>query len=230
MFFRLLLRYLKERDRWQGEIWIPRKKGNLCRHWVNISALKNIKGETIQFTAIFKGKSGQHFPGRNSSFIPNYDCLTGLPNRIHFHEHLQAVLERQEDPNVAVLFLDLDRLKTINDTLGYGIGDLILQLAAERLVRNVPEGSMVARMGGDEFIILLEKITGTTDAIYVSQMLLKELLKPFNWSCYTGTGVMVCRVTCLASRCLQKNLLGFLRNSVLTGGLLLNELVDQIWE
>jgi len=180
MFFRLLLRYLKERDRWQGEIWIPHKKGNLCRHWVNISALKNIKGETIQFTAVFKGISGQYSPDRSSFFISNYDCLTGLPNRIHFHEHLQALLEGQENPDIAVLFFDLDRLKTINNTLGYGIGDLILQLVAQRLVRNVPEGSMVARMGGDEFIILLEKISGTTDAINVAQVLLKELSKPFN--------------------------------------------------
>ncbi len=180
IFFRILLRYLQETERWQGEIWIPHKKGSLCRYWVTVSALKDVKGETIQFTVILKQKSGQHFPGRKSSSVSNYDCLTGLPNRLFFHEHLQAVLKTRKNPDIAVLFLDLDRLKTINDTLGYGIGDLILQLVAKRLVRNVPEGSTVARMGGDEFIILLEKVAGTTDAVNVAQKLLKELATPFN--------------------------------------------------
>jgi diguanylate cyclase (GGDEF)-like protein len=107
-----------------------------------------------------------------------YDSLTGLPNRNQFRNHLNKVLTKQEDKMLAVLFLDLDRFKIINDTKGHTVGDFILQKVANRLSETVKGEGVVSRQGGDEFIILLEEID-KENVIHVAQKILTEFSNPF---------------------------------------------------
>ncbi|WP_438432168.1 putative bifunctional diguanylate cyclase/phosphodiesterase [Gorillibacterium sp. sgz500922] len=110
-----------------------------------------------------------------------YDTLTGLPNRRHFTEHLRLTLksrEEREEQQLAVLFIDLDRFKQINDTLGHGIGDALLREVGERLSAALPEGAFIARLGGDEFVVVAEYLEESAPAS-VAECLLGELNRPF---------------------------------------------------
>lgn len=110
-----------------------------------------------------------------------HDALTGLPNRVLFHAQIEAALarSRRRQTRLAVLFLDLDNFKQVNDTQGHRAGDLLLQLVAERLRGSVRANDLPARMGGDEFAVLLEDIATIDDAIFVAERIIAELLRPF---------------------------------------------------
>jgi diguanylate cyclase (GGDEF)-like protein/PAS domain S-box-containing protein len=110
-----------------------------------------------------------------------HDTLTGLPNRVRFHERVTMALQaaRKNGKMVAIMFLDLDRFKLVNDTLGHQMGDKLLQGVAERVIDCVREGDVVARMGGDEFTVLLREIDDAQDAIDVSHRIINALREPF---------------------------------------------------
>jgi len=115
-------------------------------------------------------------------FLAHYDSLTGLPNRTLFRDRLAHAIARADRDNqmLALLFIDLDRFKTINDTLGHHIGDLMLKSVAERIKTCVREEDTAARLGGDEFTVILEQITAPEDASGVAQKIIDELSPPFN--------------------------------------------------
>lgn len=119
---------------------------------------------------------------RRSYHQARHDPLTGLPNRDSFNEHLQDALEnvRRSQRIVAVLFMDLDNFKLINDSLGHYYGDRLLQEVADRLRRCLREGDMAARLGGDEFILLLREIEDPADAISVAERVVEEIKYPFD--------------------------------------------------
>ncbi|MBI3897381.1 MAG: EAL domain-containing protein [Gammaproteobacteria bacterium] len=115
-------------------------------------------------------------------YLAHYDALTGLPNRVLFVDRLnQAILEaNRHDRILGVAFLDLDRFKTINDSLGHGIGDLLIKSAAERLLRCVRDGDTVARLAGDEFTVILADMGHVDHAAYVAKKILNSLALPFH--------------------------------------------------
>ncbi len=115
------------------------------------------------------------------SYMATHDALTGLPNRIYFNKYLDQAIERasQKNSNLALLFIDLDHFKTVNDTLGHDVGDLLLCTAASELKRHVRESDIVVRMGGDEFVIVLEKVSGKIVEEIASQIC-KGLAEEFN--------------------------------------------------
>jgi len=115
-------------------------------------------------------------------FLAHFDSLTGLPNRALFRDRLAHAIARTDRDNqmLALLFIDLDRFKTINDTLGHNIGDLLLKTVAERIKACIREGDTAARLGGDEFTVILEQIAAPEDASDVAQKILDELSPPFN--------------------------------------------------
>lgn len=115
------------------------------------------------------------------NYLANHDALTGLPNRTLFHDRLMQALARayRQDKLVAVLFIDLDRFKRINDTLGHSIGDLLLGVVAQRLETCVREGDSVARLGGDEFALILESIVQASDVTRITKKVLDSLFKSF---------------------------------------------------
>lgn len=110
-----------------------------------------------------------------------HDTLTGLPNRTFFNQHLPAALDqaRRNDQMLAVVFLDLDRFKTINDTLSHAVGDLLLQQVTQRIAKGLRSGDVVSRWGGDEFTLILPNISSPEDCAKVAQRIAKQLTEPF---------------------------------------------------
>jgi diguanylate cyclase (GGDEF)-like protein/PAS domain S-box-containing protein len=130
--------------------------------------------------SIIKDISGRKHAEQRLRYMAYYDALSGLPNRRMFRERLIAKLEKTGSHRLAIMFLDMDRFKLINDSLGHSFGDLALKIVAERLVHCIGDTGLVARMGGDEFIILLERIEGINDAVQSAESILNAFKEPLN--------------------------------------------------
>ena len=159
-FYRAMWGQLLEQGSWSGEIWDRRKDGEIYPKWMTITAVKNEAGETINYVAIFSDITERKRNEDEIRGLAFYDALTQLPNRRLFLDRLHnalAVSARNADFG-ALLFIDLDRFKVLNDTLGHDYGDLLLVEVAERIKHCVREVDTVARLGGDEFVVVLEGI------------------------------------------------------------------------
>jgi diguanylate cyclase (GGDEF)-like protein/PAS domain S-box-containing protein len=161
------------------ECRITNKFGNVVYIEVTNIPIK-VKGEVVGAYGIIKDVTEKKKMLDKIEFLAYHDGLTGLPNRYMFNEHLKQALLRcdQEKKKLAVLFLDLDRFRQINDTLGHDLGDLLLQQVSERLIACVRNEDIVARQGGDEFILLLENIE-KSEVEQIAQEILDKLLDPF---------------------------------------------------
>jgi diguanylate cyclase (GGDEF)-like protein/PAS domain S-box-containing protein len=156
-----LLQTLAKEGRWEGEIWQCRKNGDIYPTWAGISAVHDNEGDLVSYVAFFVDISERKANEARIESLAYYDGLTELPNRALFLDRLASALQladrRQEW--VAVLFIDLDRFKPINDTLGHAAGDIMLREVAQRLRSCIRESDTVARMGGDEFTMLLSGLS-----------------------------------------------------------------------
>ncbi|MGD1983695.1 MAG: EAL domain-containing protein, partial [Chromatiaceae bacterium] len=163
VFYQSLWRQLREQGYWRGEIWNRRKDGDVFPEWLSIATVTDEAGETEHHVAIFSDLSEQHRSRAEIDFLAHHDALTNLPNRLLFNARLEHAVDhaRRADAQLAVLFIDLDHFKTINDSLGHALGDEVLREAARRMRGALRDDDTIARIGGDEFIILLE---GTTPA------------------------------------------------------------------
>ncbi len=181
-FYRSLWTNLNETGQWQGEIWNRRKDGDIFPAWLTICAVRNGKGHVTNYVGISRDITLRKEAEERLNFQATHDALTGLPNRTLFHDRLtQALaLAAQTGTSLALLFLDLDRFKVINDTLGHGIGDRLLQAVVERLRSCAGESDTLARWGGDEFIFLLERVQGTQHAATAARRILDSLIEPFH--------------------------------------------------
>jgi len=173
-FYIALWHQLNAEGHWQGEIWNRRKNHELYPEWLTISAVRNSDGEISHYVGVFADISTLKYAQAKLDYQAHHDPLTGLPNRLLFESRLTTALrEAQEDHHQgAVLFLDLDRFKHINDSLGHPVGDLLLQSIAHRLRDQLRDIDTVARQGGDEFIILLPGLHQAVDAEHVAKKLL----------------------------------------------------------
>ena len=150
---------------WAGEIWDKRKNGQIYPKWLTITAVKNERYEATHYVAIFSDITARKQAEDEIRNLAFYDSLTRLPNRRLFMDRFRAALTistRRNDYG-AVLFIDLDRFKTLNDTLGHDYGDLLLIEVAARIKSCVREMDTVARLGGDEFVVLIEGINEDQD-------------------------------------------------------------------
>jgi diguanylate cyclase (GGDEF)-like protein/PAS domain S-box-containing protein len=148
----------------------------------DITQRKHLENELIKATQELKQSNAElRLSQDRLSYLANHDALTGLPNRILLYEHLSQCIEvaKPNHQNIALLFLDLDGFKQINDSLGHGVGDLLLQAVAKRLTGCLRTSDMVARLGGDEFVVLLPGIAETQDVIRVAEKILKVLSQAF---------------------------------------------------
>jgi len=180
LFFGAIEESLKNNQKWQGEIWNRKKNGAIYPQWLSIiPVLKN--GAIEQYIGIFTDISGFL---TNNTVMRNHaysDSLTGLPNRMLLYDRITFMLNlaRRRNGIMCVLYLDINRFKIINDTLGYALGDQLLQNVAARLKLSTREVDSVFRLGDDEFAILLEDVDKPQDASIVAKRILSSCAKPF---------------------------------------------------
>lgn len=157
---------------WQGEVWDRRKDGALFPAWLTISVVRGENGAPQYFVGMFSDISQMKESQQRIEYLANFDALTALPNRNLFHDRLKHAVARaaRQGGGFALMFIDLDNFKTVNDTLGHEAGDMLLQEAARRLEKCIRDGDTAARIGGDEFTVLLEtgdKIAVTGSALRI---------------------------------------------------------------
>ena len=172
---------LRDTGEWRGEIWNKRKNGTIYPEWLNVSAVRDKQGEVEHYIAIFSDITERKQKEELIAFQAFHDALTGLPNRTLFRDRLEqtlALARRHKYRTPAIMFLDLDRFKQINDTLGHDAGDSLLKEVAARLRRCVRETDTVARMGGDEFTVLLPEVTNVDDARAVAEKIIESMRQP----------------------------------------------------
>ncbi|GMR19459.1 MAG: hypothetical protein BMS9Abin36_0054 [Gammaproteobacteria bacterium] len=167
---------------WQGEVWNRRKNGEVYPEWLAITAIHDDNGKVSQYASLFNDITEQKKNEERLAHQAYHDALTNLPNRLLFHDRLNMALAyaQRNDTMLAVLFLDLDRFKNINDSLGHSVGDRLLQGVAERLTHSVRQEDTVARMGGDEFTILLPHTPHTSSVAEVAEKILDTLKRPLH--------------------------------------------------
>ncbi|RFP16083.1 MULTISPECIES: EAL domain-containing protein [unclassified Duganella] len=166
---------------WRGEIWNRRKNGELYLEWLTVSAVRDTQGETTHYVGVFSDITKAKESQEKLDHLAHHDPLTALPNRLLFHDRLQHALQRasRDGEQLALLFIDLDRFKNVNDTLGHHIGDELLKQVAKALHERLREGDTLARLGGDEFIVLLENIENQFGASQVAEKLVQMFEQPF---------------------------------------------------
>ncbi|MEL4431712.1 EAL domain-containing protein [Shewanella mangrovisoli] len=179
--FNSIEQQLLRHKHWAGEIWIRNRARKAILVWLEINQVIDVKGETSHFVAVFTDITERKKAEEDLRFLASFDTLTGLPNRTLFQDRLNHAISQAHRSNniVALLFLDLDRFKHINDSMGHHIGDLLLKAVAHRLQNAVREGDTVARLGGDEFTIILEGVAKTKAATLISEKVLKAFQAPF---------------------------------------------------
>lgn len=179
-FYKNLWETLLSQGQWQGEIWNKRKNGEVYPQWLSITAIRGEQGEIGQFAGIFSDISERKRQEKQIHQLAYIDELTGLANRRLFMDrlHLGIANAHRHHHNMAVLFLDLDLFKRINDTLGHQAGDQALKEVAHRLLSTVREGESVARIGGDEFTILIPEVDKATSLECLAQRLITQFDAP----------------------------------------------------
>ncbi len=185
-FYQAMWEQLRSAKQWQGEIWNRRKDGDVYPQWLSISVICNPDGSVSRYVGIFSDITKRKRDEEQIWRQANYDALTGLPNRSLFLDRLsQAVADARRNRNaLALMFVDLDHFKLINDTLGHSVGDLLLQEAGRRLGACVRDNDTVSRLGGDEFTIVLKRIdsaqgAASVAAATVAEKVIGALARPF---------------------------------------------------
>ena len=157
-FYKVMWESLHANGWWQGEIWNRRKNGELYLEWLSINTVRDEHGKIINYIGMFSDITLIKESRQRMEYLATHDELTDLPNRTLFNDHLRLALARsaRAGTHLALLFVDLDNFKLINDTLGHQEGDALLKQVAARLKACVRQSDTVARLGGDEFVVLLE--------------------------------------------------------------------------
>lgn len=166
---------------WAGEIWNRRNNGDEYLEWLTISAVRDTNGACTHYVGVFRDITQAKESQKKLDHLAHHDSLTGLPNRALFNDRLAHAMQRsaREHQQLALLFIDLDRFKNVNDSLGHHIGDELLKQVALALIDKVRDGDTLARLGGDEFILLLENVDGQYGATIVAEKLMSVFEHPF---------------------------------------------------
>jgi diguanylate cyclase (GGDEF)-like protein/PAS domain S-box-containing protein len=179
-FYESLWRDLAETGFWRGEIWSTRKNGEVYLEWLTVSAVRDDDDAVTHYVCVFSDITKLKESQEKLDHLAHHDALTGLPNRLLFHDRLQHAMARalRGSEQLAVIFIDLDRFKNVNDTLGHHVGDELLKQVAASLSSCLRDGDTLARLGGDEFIVLLEDIDGERGARLVAEKLMRLFENP----------------------------------------------------
>lgn len=180
-FYQALWESVIETGHWQGEIWNRRKNGELFPQLLTISTVYDDDGLPRNYVGVMTDISQLKDSEARLEHLAHYDPLTGLPNRLLLQSRLTHALDAAERRRrgVAVLYIDLDRFKNINDSLGHPVGDQLLEALAQRLQGRLRDGDTLGRLGGDEFLLILEDQQRPRDAAGIAQELIGLLIHPF---------------------------------------------------
>jgi diguanylate cyclase (GGDEF)-like protein/PAS domain S-box-containing protein len=200
-FYRHLWSTLEQKHYWQGEMWNKRKDGRLFAEWLTISSVTAADGKITHYVGAFSDITQQKKTESEIHRLAYYDALTNLPNRRLLYDRLgQALATSNRNAHYgAILFLDMDNFKNLNDTLGHDVGDLLLIDVAKRLNDAMREGDTIARLGGDEFVLLLENLSedareAAIQAGQLGEKVLKLIAAPYllrdtEFTCTTSIGI-----------------------------------------
>jgi diguanylate cyclase (GGDEF)-like protein/PAS domain S-box-containing protein len=187
----------KSTGRAEDDRWHERNDGR--RFWATgvVTPLWNPDGTLRGFVKIMRDETAQRLAAEQTQFLANHDGLTGLPNRVHFSNQLHSAMAMSERTNLplAVLLLDLDRFKLVNDTFGHHTGDLLLKEVALRIMSSLRETDVVARLGGDEFVIIQKDVSQPLAAETLARKLIQELGRPYQLEAQeviSGTSIGIC--------------------------------------
>lgn len=193
-FYENMWRSILETNYWQGEIWDKRKDGSLYPKWLTITAIRGEDNVITNYFATFSDITQRKEAEKRIEQLAHTDTLTSLPNRHTLVERLTQALEqaRRGGHLLAVLFVDLDRFKMINDTLGHHVGDLLLMEVASRLKGSLRAEDVVARFGGDEFVVVQPTIRSQVEPAHLAEKILKTVAAPYfldNNTVYTSPSI-----------------------------------------
>lgn len=182
-FYAAMWRDIDATGHWQGEIWNRRKDGEVYLEWLTITKIRSSIGEPIQYVSVFNDITKSRYNDERIKHLAFHDALTDLPNRSLLMDRLDHQIAKAErDKNcLAVMFLDLDRFKVVNDTLGHEIGDDLLRAVAKKLQAQVRQSDTVSRLGGDEFIILLDSPANDEEVAYIAGRVLAAISEPMEF-------------------------------------------------
>ena len=180
-FYAKMNNQLAQTGTWQGEVWNRNKDGALYPEWLIINVLKNAQDEITHYIGIFDDMTEKKDFETRLVHLANYDVLTQLPNRHLMQAQTESLINqaKQKQQNLALLFVDLDKFKFINDSLGHPVGDMVLQEVAHRFKREITPAMMLARWGGDEFVVVLPDCD-SMQAAEIAKKLIDSLQRPFN--------------------------------------------------
>ncbi len=181
LFYEAMWASLVQVGYWCGEIWNRRRNGEVYPQWLTISTVRNDRNEPCNYVGVFSDITQMKQSEARLTQLAHYDPLTDLPNRLLAQSRIHHAIERAQrhGSRIATLYLDLDRFKNVNDSLGHPIGDELLMMLASRLKNRLREEDTLARLGGDEFLVVLEDIKDSSEPAMVAQTLIDLLATPF---------------------------------------------------
>ena len=171
---------LQIHNSWKGEIWNRKKNGDIYSEWLNISVVKDSNGKILNYVALFSDITKIKDSNARIEYLAHHDPLTNLPNRLLLNTRLNKSIEKcvQYEQKLAIFFIDIDNFKIINDTYGHSIGDKIINLVAQRLQKNIRKNDTISRIGGDEFIIVIEDILEEKDIKKIASKIISDFTEP----------------------------------------------------
>ncbi|MDY7562406.1 EAL domain-containing protein [Pseudomonas sp. CCC3.2] len=180
-FYQTMFKALHDTGQWSGEIWNRRKSGEVYPQWQNIRSIKNDSGVITHYVAVFSDISAIKRSQSEFMHLAHHDPLTDLPNRLLFTDRTRQALAhaQAQKRGCALLLIDLDHFKNINDSLGHNVGDQVLKIVAQRLHALFDRGMTLARLGGDEFAVLAENCQQVMQAADLAQKIVDGLKEPF---------------------------------------------------
>ncbi|MEK1907881.1 MAG: EAL domain-containing protein, partial [Pseudomonas sp.] len=180
--YQLIRHELEHSDSWRGEVIDTRKNGELYPQWLQLNVVRDARGKVSHIVGFFSDLSSRRQTEERLRYLSHYDELTGLANRTLFRERLHEACERarQEGSHMALLHIDLDRFKLLNDSLGHEVADQLLRQMARRLTQAASEAHTIARLSGDEFAILLDDYGSLSGLARTASRLLAKLRTPMD--------------------------------------------------
>jgi diguanylate cyclase (GGDEF)-like protein/PAS domain S-box-containing protein len=188
-FFSEMWRSVLETGYWNGEIWNRRRNGEIFPEWLSVSSVRDADGRITHLVGIFSDISERKAAEAKIAFLAHHDPLTGLPNRLLLKDRMQqAMVHAERSGNkVALLFVDLDRFKAVNDSFGHPAGDALLRDAAQRLLACVRDSDTISRHGGDEFLVVLTDLQNSEVPAQIAGKIMAALCEPFHIEAHEAT-------------------------------------------